>query len=132
MDSKVKPRHMRSDRQSTDLHYFHLYATRDRVDLSDASNEPPSINPDPILSDLLPSDIDVEAMMSNFGILVARNLIQYMSFFKKHFSDVVVHHIPHDHESEMEKVSEVVINNSCVSPTQYYCEVLACRFHWVF
>ena len=113
MDSKVKPRHMRSDQQSTDLHYFHLYATRDRVDLSDASNEPPSINPDPILSDLLPSDSDVEAMMSNFGILVARILIQYMPFFKKHFSDVVVHHIPDDHESETEKVSEVVINISC-------------------
>ena len=111
MDSKIKPRDMRSDRQSTDLHYFHLFATRDRVDLSDFSNEPPSINPDPILSDLLPSDSDVESMMSNFGIVVARNLIQYMPFFKKHFSDVVVYYIPHDHESEMEKVSEVVINS---------------------
>lgn len=117
VDSKIKLRHMQSDRQSTDLHYFHLYATRDRVDSSDASNELPSINPDPILSNLLPSDSDVEALMSNFGILVSRNLVQYMPFFKEHFSDVIVHHIPHDHESEMEKVSEVVIN---------------CRFHWVF
>ena len=75
VDSKIKPRHMRSDRQSTNLHYFHLYAARDRVDLSDASNEPPSINPDPILSDLLPSDSDVEAMMSNFGILVGHSLV---------------------------------------------------------
>ena len=32
VDKKVKPRHMRSDNQSKDLHYFHLYALRDRVD----------------------------------------------------------------------------------------------------
>ena len=78
------------------------------MDLSDASNEPPSINPDPILSDLLPSDSDMEAMLSNFGILVARNLVNYMPFFKDYLSDVVVHHVAHDHQSEMEKVSEVV------------------------
>ena len=87
-----------------------MYATRDRVNLSDASNEPPSINPNPVLSDLLPSDSDVKAMMSNFAIIVSRNLTQYMPFFKRHFSDVVVHHIHHERDSEMEKVSEVVSN----------------------
>lgn len=130
VDSMVKLRHMRSDRQSTDLHYFHLYPTKDRVDLSAASNEPPSLNPDPILSDLLPSDSDVEAMMSNFGILVARNLIQYMLLFKEHFSDVVVHHIPHVHESGMDKVSEVVIVLFFLS-TQYYYKVPTYRYRWV-
>ena len=100
---------MRSDRQSTDLHYFHMYATRDRVDLSGVSDEPPSLDPDPVLSTLIPSDSDRETMMSNFGVLVARTLCQYMPYFEKHFSDVVVSHIPHPHETEMEKVSEVVI-----------------------
>ena len=109
MDKKVKPRDMRSDRQSTDLHYFHLYATRDRVNLSNFSEEPPSLNCDPVLNDLLPSESDIEAMMSNFSVLVTRTLIEYMSFFEKHFSDVVVSNIPHDHEDDMKKVSEVVI-----------------------
>ena len=49
--------------------------------------------------------------MSNFGVLAARTLVQYcnMPYFEKHFSDVVVNHIPHSHEDEMEKVPKVVI-----------------------
>ena len=43
VDKKVKPRHMRSDNQSKDLHYFHLYAAKDRIDFSEASEEPPSL-----------------------------------------------------------------------------------------
>ena len=99
---------MRSDHQATDLHYFHQFAARDRVDLSGVSEEPPSLNPDPVLGDLLPTESEIDEMFSNFGILVSHTLVQYMPFFKEHFSDVVVKHIPHEHQSEMEKVSEVV------------------------
>ena len=124
VDSKIKPRYMRSDRQSSDLHYFHLYATRDRLDLSGASEEPPSINPDPVLSELLPSEDDRETMLSNFGVLVARQLVLHMPFFKEHFSDAIVEHIPHQHEKEMKKVSEVVIKNhkcSISTFTIFFC-----------
>ena len=107
VDSKILPCHMRSDRQATDLHYFHQFAARDRVHLSGASEEPPSLNPDPVLGDLLPTESDIDEML---GILVSRILVQYMPFFKEHFSDVVVKHIPHEHQSEMEKISEVVKN----------------------
>ena len=108
VDKKVKPRHMRSDNQSTDLHYFHLYAAKDRIDLSGASEEPPSLNPDAVLSELLPTDEDIEEIKSNFGVLIARQLIQYFPYFEKHFSDVVIQHISHAHEAEMKEASEVV------------------------
>ena len=58
----------------------------------------------------VPTESDIDEMLSNFGILVSRILVQYMPFFKEHFSDVVVKHIPHEHQSEMEKISEVVKN----------------------
>ena len=92
VDSKIMSRYMRSDCQSSDLHYRHLYATRDRLDLSGASEEPLSVNPDPLRSEQLSSEDDREAMLSNFGVLVARTLVQYMPFLKEHFSDAVVEH----------------------------------------
>ena len=108
VDKKVKPRHMRSDNQSKDLHYFHLYAAKDRIDFSEASEEPPSLNPDAILSELLPTADDIKDITSNFGVLISRKLIQYFPYFEKHFSDIVTQHIPHAHEEEMKKVSKVV------------------------
>ena len=108
MDKKVNSRHMWSDNQSKDLHYFHLFAAKDHIDLSGASEEPPSLNPDAVLSELLPTDEDIEEMKSNFGVLIARQLIQYLPYFKKHFSDVIVQHISHAHEVEMKETSEVV------------------------
>ena len=41
IDKNVKPRNMTSDFQTRSLHYFHAYAVRDRIDLSDYSNEQP-------------------------------------------------------------------------------------------
>ena len=108
VDKKVKPRYMRSDNQSKDLHFFHLYAAKDCIDLSAASEEFPSLNPDAVLSELLPTADDIEEIKSNFGVLIARQLVQYFPFFEKHFSDVVTQHIPNAHEAEMKEVSEVV------------------------
>ena len=79
---------MRSDNQAKDLHYFHLYAVRDRVDLSGTSEEPPSLNPDINLSELLPTE-------------------------DEHFSDVLTHHIPHIYDAKMKEVSEVVRSIIC-------------------
>ena len=66
-DTGVKPRYMRSDNQAKDLHYFHLYAVRDRVDLSGTSEEPPSLNPDINLSELLPEE--VRAKVGNYAAI---------------------------------------------------------------
>ena len=106
---------MRSDNQAKDLHYFHLYAVRDRVDLSGTSEEPPSLDPDihVKLSELLPTEDDIKQMKSNFVILISRQLVQYLPFFKEHFSDVLTHHIPHIYDAEMKEVSEVVRSIIC-------------------
>ena len=75
VDKKVKPRDMRSDNQSKDLHYFHLYALKDRIDLSEASEDPLNLNPDVVLATLIPTGDDIKEMMSNFRVLIARQLI---------------------------------------------------------
>ena len=108
VDKKVKPRDMRSDNQSKDLHYFHLYALKDRIDLSEASEDPLNLNPDVVLATLIPTGDDIKEMMSNFRVLIARQLIQYFPYFQQHFSDVVQQHIPHPHQAEMKEISEVV------------------------
>jgi hypothetical protein len=108
VDKKVKPRYMRSDNQSKDLHYFHLYALRDPIDHSEALEDPLNLNPDAALATLIPTSDDIKKMMSNFGVLIARQLIQYFPYFQRHFSDVAQQHIPHPHQAEMKEVSEVV------------------------
>ena len=44
IDKKVVPREMRSDYQARSLHYFHTYAVRDRVNLTDVSDQAPHID----------------------------------------------------------------------------------------
>ena len=77
---KVKPHHMRSDNQSKDLHYFHLHALRDRVDISEASEDPLNLNPDAVLATLIPIRDDIKEMISNFGVLIARQTILYFPY----------------------------------------------------
>ena len=86
---------------------FHIYALRDRVDFSEALEDPLNLNPDAVLATLIPTRDDIKEMMSNFGVLIARQLIQYFPYFQKHFSDVVQQHIPHPHQAEMKEISEV-------------------------
>ena len=108
VDETVTPTHRRSDRQSKILNYFQLYAVKDRIDISALSEEQPLINPDPPLQELLPNDDDDSIMISHFTILVSRVLVEHIPFFSKHFSDVVVEHIPHIYSSEMSAKSKVV------------------------
>lgn len=97
IDKKVKPREMRSNYQARDLHYFHTYAVRDRVDMSELSGE--EALPDLAsmqLHNLLPSSCDEKAIYSNFAILVVRTLKKYMPFFEK-FAEGLEHHIMHEY-----------------------------------
>lgn len=120
---------MRSDHQSLDLHYFHMFATKDRVHLQSASEEPPCTNPNPDLNVLLPSDSDREAMLSNFGIFVARKLVQYMPFFEGHFSHQT-------HSSWPARDGESVWSGNNRLITNLIGDISSCsyvhRFHWVF
>ena len=108
MDKTVKPRDMRSDRQTRSLHYFHLYAVHDRVDASCLSEEPQVVDPDARVEELLPTVEDEHMMLANFEVLIGRTLVKHMPFFYRGFSDVVVQHIPHRFSEEMAQKSDVV------------------------
>ena len=108
LDKTVKPREMRVDHQTKSLHYFQVYALRDRVDLSDFSNEVKMPDIDSIkLDNFLPSSQDDNTMKSNFGVLVGRVLMKHIPYFKK-FGHGLERHIMHEYSEEMSKKSEVV------------------------
>ena len=95
VDYTVVPTIAHSDNQSHTLNNFHMFGVKDRVDISNLSEEHPLVNPDASLQELLPAEDNDNGMISNFTILVSRVLVENVPFFSKHFSDVVVQHIPH-------------------------------------
>ena len=109
IDKTVKPRFMRSDCQSKQLHYFHHYAVRDRVDMSTLSDEPPSppASPESLPESLLPSEADNQVLAENFAIHISRILTPHLAFFKDSHS-TITRHIPHDYSKEMAQKSTVV------------------------
>ena len=113
IDKTVKSRYMRVDRRNTSMHYVHMYAVRDRVNLTHSSEVPPSVPNVPNLDDLLPSQIDDSALSTLFAAHIARILTTYMPFFQENFGDVVQLHIPHLYSADMSKKSQVVSNTKC-------------------
>ncbi len=108
VDKTIKPRHMREDRQTRSAHYFHLYATKDRIDLSHIPDNSRPVNVAPPLEELLPSPADEKALMGNLSVLVSRILSNHIPFIKENLGDTVDQHIPHPHSKEMSKMSDVV------------------------
>lgn len=94
-DNAIKPRHMREDRQTKSIHYFQIYAVKDRVDLSNRSDEPRSSGKNSPLSELLPSTQDKRALLANLTTIITRLLAEYMPVIKENFGDTVTQHIPH-------------------------------------
>jgi len=108
LDKNVKPCDMRIDNQTKSLHYFHMYALRDRIDLSSYEGKNFTTNiADIDLNRILPTQGDAEAVKANFSILVARVLKKHMSFFKKYGSGLEAH-IRHKYYYEMSAKSEIV------------------------
>jgi hypothetical protein len=109
-DKDVKPRDMRFNRQTQSLHYFNVYAVRDRIDTSNFSEKhesPPTLQ----LYDFLPSNEDYSSLKENFKVLVSRILCQNMKFFKNNFSKSIQWHIEHQYSSEMKRKSQIVRSN---------------------
>ena len=108
LDKSVRPRDMRMDCQTQALHYFHMYAVRDRINLAEFTDNPSL--PEVSLSDLktiLPTTQDQEVLQKNFAILIARTLTKHMPFFKK-FGSGLERHLVHERYEEMSAKSEVV------------------------
>ena len=108
IDKNVKPRDMTSEHQTRSLHYFHAYAVRDRIDLSDYSSEPPVPDLGKMNFDaLLPSDDDAVVLQTNMVTLIGLVLCKYMPFFAK-FSTGLGRHIRHEFYEDMCTKSNVV------------------------
>ena len=61
VDKRIKPSYQRAELRGHDMHYFHGYAVRDRLDLSEFSDTcPPHSTPDANV--ILPSSEDIEAL----------------------------------------------------------------------
>ncbi len=68
------------DAQNKSLRYVQLYAVKDRVNLSQLSQTPPS---EVALDMILPSDEDNASLMENMSILIARVMVNRIPFFKE-------------------------------------------------
>ena len=97
---------MREDRQTKSIHYFQIYAVKDRVDLSNRSDEPRSPGKNPPLSELLPSTQDKRALLANLTTIITRLLAEYMPVIKENFGDTVTQHIPHPYSSLQAQLSQ--------------------------
>ena len=116
IDKSVKHRYMRSDFQgSSSLHYFHSYATADRIDFSKLSDKSP---PAKQLGNhaeafiLLPSLEDEDALRENIKILISRVLYDHLPYFKVTFDGIITWHIKHCYYDEMSKKSNTV--SACI------------------
>lgn len=108
IDKYVQPREMRINAQANCLHYFNLYAVRDRVDVSKFSDDNSLPNIESIkVETILPDSDAISCILHNFTILVGRILKKRMPFFATFASDLE-DHITHIHYKEMCKKSEVV------------------------
>ena len=108
LDKNVKPCDMRLDNQTKSLHYFHIYALRDRIDLSKLNDDTFTTDIARMdVSEILPTQEDTETLKMNFSILIARVLKKHMQFFKKYGKGLETH-IQHKYYSEMSAKSHIV------------------------
>ena len=114
INASVAPRYMSCDNQKTCHNYVHVYAVKDRVDLSGLSRikrrPPDNLTPKDIAVAILPSIDDDKSVLHNFAIIISRILVTQLPFFKLVFEDVVEWHIPNKFSKEMSCKSEVVSN----------------------
>ena len=90
------------------LHWFQIYAVKDRVDCNESlSDQPQRSLADLEMNEFLPTTDVHSALINDLSILIPRTLIQYLPAYKP-FAKVVKFHIPHAHSTEMAKKSEVV------------------------
>ena len=115
LDMNIKRRHVRIDRQTESLHFFHYYGIKDRIFLSNASDAVPALAHEDVsnlhVELLLPSVSDYQSLYHHFSVLITRILVDELTYFKDTFGseETVIKHIKHKFAKEMSTKSEVVI-----------------------
>ena len=108
IDKNVKPRDIRFSNQTTSLHYFHVYAVKDRISFKHLNSSPPLITSDDIdFNVFFPAPADNEKLVANFQILMTRMLVHYLPGLQT-LSAGTNHHILHKYSRNMSLKSNVV------------------------
>lgn len=108
LDKTVKPRDMRQDHTSQSLHYFNVYAVRDRIDFSSLSCDSAVNDTNDIdIGQFLPSVAEEEALLHYFCTLIFRLLCQHIPALYE-YSSCLVDHIDHKYSKETSTKSQVV------------------------
>lgn len=109
-DTTVHARDMCMDNQNKYLHYFNTYAAKDRPDFykldSDHKASSNDIKASPV-STFLPTMEDCKKVRQNYIVLVARVLVDHLTFLQP-LKKCVPCHMLHRYSSEMSKTSEIV------------------------
>jgi len=108
VDKTVTPRYMNMDKQRQSLHYFQIMAVLDRVDFHHLPNDKPigEVSALPV-SVFLPDQEDCRSLRSNYAVLLGRELVRSIPYFKE-FTDCIPSHINHKYSREMAQKSVVV------------------------
>ena len=108
IDKNVKPRHQTLERQTNSLHYFNCYAVHDHLDLSSCSDDPPKVDLRTLDVDtILPSQQDLDDLITNVAIIAGRIVHKYIPAFTK-VPQLVKPHFKHIHSEQMSRKSTVV------------------------
>ena len=104
IDKKVKPQHMRVDRQARMFNSFHMYGVKTRITPPELlrTDDSPSYGEFMCLEldDILPTTDDKSQMLDDYCVVFARILCRQVPYFEK-FSSCVPMHIPHDYSAEI-------------------------------
>ena len=107
---------MTSEHQVCSLHYFHSYAVRDCIDLSDLSSKILTPNMSELnVADLLPSNDDHLVLLENMAFMIGCILRKHIPFFMK-FGTGLGRHIFHEHYDDLSAESKVVSFVNIVCP----------------
>ena len=108
VDVHVNVRHETMAKKAKDMHWFQIYAVKNRVS---GEHLPNSTHIRSVLSVpnsvFIPTVEDCLLLRSHLIIICSRILLKYCSFFEK-FRDCIEMHIQHDYSSQMSKPSEIV------------------------
>lgn len=97
------------------LHWFQLYAVKDRVTCDQSlSDQPQKSLANLQMKEFLPTRNVHNLLLNDFIILISRVVVQYLPAYKQ-FLKAVNYHIPHAHSAEMAKKSEVVCEIQLIS-----------------
>lgn len=122
VDKNVHVRDMRVDNPNTSLHYFNMYAVKDRVPCPSSTHDPgrggdscyeiegakiPKVLRSAPCTTFLPSVADCKNLRDNYIHIVATVLVENFTFLHQ-FKACIPLHLKHKYSDHMAKKSEIV------------------------